>query len=195
MDTFKIVLGSLASIIALGSYLPYFRDIFKASTKPHAFSWLIWTLLDVIAFAAQVVEKGGAGTWVTGVSAVFCFAIFILALKKGEKKFVLFDWISLAGALLALLLWLLTNDPTLSVILVTITDAIGYLPTFRKGYLKPYEETLILFGLSAVKFVFGIMALETFTLATWLYPASLVLTNTVFVVMVLIRRKQVRALA
>jgi hypothetical protein len=190
MIDYKESLGLIAILIGLVSYVPYFINIFRGKTKPHAFSWLIWAVLTGIAFAAQVTEKGGAGSWVTGVTALACFFIFVLALFKGFRHFPVFDWLTLAIACVSIIIWKLTNDPTISVILITVIDAIGFLPTFRKGFMRPFEETATTFTLSAIKFVPALFALESFTIATWLYPASLVLMNGLFVCMLLIRRKQ-----
>ena len=192
MTDFRVVLGLIATIIALAGYIPYFKNILTGKTKPHAFSWLIWSILTGIAFAAQVVENAGPGAWVTGFTALGCFTIFILSLFKGKRSFVLFDWFALVASLVALLLWWLTKDPTMSVILITLTDAIAFLPTFRKAFYKPYEETATTFALSGLKFFIALFALETIIISTWLYPASLVVMNWLFVALVLLRRKHVK---
>jgi len=185
----KEILGYAATLIGIIGYVPYFINIFANKTKPHAFSWLVWSILTGIAFAAQLTENAGPGSWVTGLTAVACFIIFLLALFKGERRFSLFDWISLTVALFSIVLWWMTRNPTISIILVTIIDAVGFLPTFRKGFHKPFEETATTFALSAIKFAPAIFALEAYTIATWLYPASLIVMNGLFVVMILIRRK------
>jgi hypothetical protein len=192
MTEYREILGALAVAIGLAGYVPYFRDIFRGKTKPHAFSWLVWSVLTGIAFAAQVTENAGAGSWITGITALACFAIFLLALVRGQRSFPVFDWISLIIAFVSMLLWWVTKEPTVSVILVSLIDAIGFLPTFRKGFQKPFEETAITFALSAIKFIPALIALETYTISTWLYPASLVLMNGLFVIMLLIRRNHMR---
>lgn len=87
-------------------------------------------------------------------------------------------------------LWAITDSPLTAVILITIIDALGFAPTFRKAYHKPQEETMITFVLSAVKFVIAIAALSNYSTVTVLYPASLVLMNGLFVAMLIVRRKQ-----
>lgn len=186
----KTLLGITATLLALYSYIPYFRDIFAGKTKPHAFSWLVWFLLTAIAFAAQVKDDGGAGAWVTGFTAIIAFIIFITAITRGEKSITKSDWLCLVGSFLAMGLWAITDSPLTAVILITIIDALGFAPTFRKAFHKPQEETLITFALSAVKFVIAIAALGNYSAVTVLYPASLVLMNGLFVVMLIIRRKQ-----
>jgi hypothetical protein len=115
-------------------------------------------------------------------------AVFILALKKGTRHFDRFDWFTLLAALLSIIVWKFTKDPTFSVIIVTIIDAIGFIPTYRKGYWKPNEENISLYSFSAIKYIFSLFALRSYSLATWLFPASLILTNGLFVIMLVIRR-------
>jgi hypothetical protein len=187
----KTALGILATVMAFVSYIPYIRNMLSGKTKPHAFSWLVWGMLTAIAFVGQVSEGAGPGAWVTGFTACVSFFIFVTALRTGEKDIAKSDWLSLVGAGIAMLLWWATSDPLIAVILITVIDALGFFPTFRKSYHKPYEETAITFAISGLKFVVAIIALENLTPTTWLYPASLVLMNGIFVVMLLIRRKQV----
>lgn len=177
--------------MTLTGYFFYFRDIFANKTKPHAFSWLVWAALTGIAFFAQLSDHAGPGAWVTATTAAISVVIFLLAIKKGEKNITLSDKLNLLGAAVALGLWFITSNPLLSVILITVVDFLGFVPTIRKSYRKPHEETLIHYVLAGLKFVLAIAALETYTLTTWLYPASLVAANLFFVVMLVVLRRKI----
>jgi len=190
---YKNVLGVIAVVVAFVSYIPYFRNIFSGKTKPHAFSWLVWGILNAIAFSGQIHDKGGAGAWSVGLTAAVMFFIFAVSLKRGEKDIKPFDWFCLIGAIVALVPWLLTNEPLISVILITVIDALGFLPTVRKSYIRPHQETMTTFLLSTVKYSLVVIALQRYTLVTVLFPLSLVIMNGLFVAMLLIRRKQVSA--
>ncbi|MDP4008330.1 MAG: hypothetical protein Q8P68_04015 [Candidatus Peregrinibacteria bacterium] len=187
--TDKELLGIIALIISIIGYIPYIRGIFRGKTHPHAFSWLIWGLITGIAFAAQVSDRGGAGTWSTGLSAFLCLLIFVLALKKGEKDITITDWISLAFGLLAIPLWAITKSPFWSVILITVVDLIGYYPTFRKTYIKPHSENLSMYILGSLKFVVSLFALTNFSFITAFYPLVIVAANIIFIFMVVWRRQ------
>ena len=186
----QIFLGVLATLIGLVSYIPYFRDIFNGKTKPHFFSWFIWALLTGIAFFAQVTENAGPGAWVTGLTAFICLLIAILALSKGEREITKSDWLCFVSALIGIIVWIKTDNPFFAVILVTLVDAVAYIPTFRKSYYRPQEETLIEYELATLKFFIALFALQSLSVSTWLYPVSLVLTNGAFVVMNIVRRNQ-----
>jgi hypothetical protein len=93
-------------------------------------------------------------------------------------------------ALLAIVIWYITDNALYSVLLITLVDALWFYPTFRKSYYRPFQETLSTYLLSGTKFIFSIIALTNYTLITYLYPLSLVIMNFVFVIMLLIRRKK-----
>lgn len=191
MLSYKIILGIIATIISLIAYIPYFRDIFKGKTKPHAFTWLVWFILTTIAFAGQLSEGAGAGAWATGSISAASLAIFILSLKKGEKNITISDKFSLFGAFFAIYLWYLTKDPLASIVLIIIIEVLSFYPTIRKSIQKPFEETLSTYVLVGSSFVLATVAIENYLLTTWLYPSALVLLNFGFAIMLIIKRKKV----
>jgi len=186
----KELLGISAVVIGFIGYVPYFRTIFSGKTKPHAFTWLVWGILTAIAFGGQIVGDGGAGAWVTGFTAFISFTVFGLAIVKGKRDFPLVDWLCLGGCTVALALWAITKDPLLAIILITIIDMLAFIPTFRKSYSMPYSEPAFTYALSGLKFLVSFFALQQLSMVTVLYPASLVLTNGAFLVLLLVRRKQ-----
>ncbi|MFZ1812578.1 MAG: hypothetical protein WAU02_03620 [Candidatus Saccharimonadales bacterium] len=191
MNDYKTYISLVAVIVAFISYIPYFKNIFSGKTKPHAFSWLIWSILNAIAFAGQLYDSGGVGAWAVGFTAIALITIFLLALRYGEKDIKPFDWYCLAGAGASLILWAFAKDPLGSVILITLIDALGFLPTVRKAYRRPHQETLVTFVLSTIKYFLVLVALQHYSVVTVLFPLSLVIMNGLFVIMLVFRRKKV----
>lgn len=190
MFEYKIILGIVAVIISFVSYVPYFRDIILKKTKPHAFTWLVWAILIGIAFFGQIFEGGGPGAWVTCFTAIVSLVIFFIAFKRGEKEITFSDKLSLVGAGFALVLWYITHNPLASILLIILIDAFGFYPTFRKSYYKPHEETISTYFLGGLKFAISILALQHYSLVTYLYPAYLVFMNFGLVIYLIIRRKE-----
>lgn len=189
MLDYKTVFGYLAGILIIAGYVPYFISIFKNKTKPHAFSWFVWGLLLGTAGWVQYAEGAGIGSLGTLLGSLACLSVFVLALIKGDRKFSRFDWIMLTTSLGTFVLWRITKEATLAAVLVTLTDAFGFIPTYRKGFLRPFEENLGPYFLGAVATFFGLLSIEQYSVATWLYPASLMVTDTTFGTMLLIRRR------
>ena len=189
MDSLKPYFGVIAVCLGLAAYIIYIHSTLKNKIKPHAFSWLLWTLTTAIVFIAQVAKGGGAGSWSTGFTCVVCFAIGVISLFKYDKAYSLSDILFIGVALLALIPWFFTKDPTASVVLIASIDVLGYGPTLRKSYYYPDEEKAISFGLNSVKHLFSFLALQNYVVATWIYPASQIFMNGLVVALILIRRR------
>lgn len=190
MEYFKPYFGVTAVCLGLCAYIFYISSTLRNKTKPHAFSWLLWTLTTAIVFTAQITKGGGAGSWSTGFTCIVCLAIGIISLFKYDKAYSLSDILFISVALLALLPWFFTKNPTASVILIASIDVVGYGPTLRKSYYYPDEENAISFGLNSIKHLFSFLALQNYIVATWIYPASQIFMNGLVVVLLLIRRRQ-----
>ncbi len=186
----KEVLGFAASGIAVVGYVLYAQSVLRDRSKPHIFSWFIWGLISGIAFAVQVAERAGPGAWSTAVGAVGCLLVFALGLRHGSRTFSRFDWVCLVLSLLAVGLWVITDVPLTAAILVTMADAIAYVPTYRKGFRLPFEEHMAPYIIGAIIPMLAIPAIERYVVANWLSPASLVITNAAFVAMILLRRRR-----
>jgi len=89
-------------------------------------------------------------------------------------------------------LWAVVKTPLYSVILVTVADFFGFIPTLRKTYFRPYEETLSTYALSGAKYGIALFAMNNISLITSLYPLYLIVANGVFVVLAIIRRRQIK---
>lgn len=187
----KELFGAAATGIAIIGYLLYMRSVFQGKSRPHAFSWFLWGVISVITFAVQFAEGAGAGSWVTAAGGIGCLSVFALALSKGTRRFSRFDWICLTLALMGVGLWVSTDVPLTAAVMVTIADAIAYVPTYAKGFRLPFEEHLAPFVIGAIIPLLAIPAIERYVLANWLSPVSLVITNAAFVAMILLRRRLV----
>jgi hypothetical protein len=186
------IYGGLAVVFALVSYVPYFLATLKGTNKPHAFSWVLWSLLTWIAFAIQASSGAGPGAWASGATAICCVAIAVVSFKHGEKGVTRGDWAAFVTGLLAIPLWIATKDPAASALLVTFVDLAGFYPTFRKSWRKPRQEMVSTHLLSMIKHLLSIAALEAVSIPTAFYPASLFVANVLLSGMILLRRAGAR---
>jgi hypothetical protein len=180
--------GIISVVVALVAYPPYLKSVLQKRTKPHVFSWVIWTLLTWIAFAIQVFSGAGPGAWATGFTAFCTTIIAIVSLRHGEKNITRSDWATFIASLLTIPLWIAAKDPTASAILVTVIDCFGFYPTFRKSWHKPHEEFVTTHFLSLIKHALSIFALTTISIPTAFYPAALLVMNILLVGMIAGRR-------
>ena len=184
----KVIFAVSSSLVGIACFVPFIRDIFRGSTQPHSYTWFIWTILQTTGVIAMLSAGAGIGAASLAIGAGLCAFIFLLSLKYGTHNIKTFDTICLIGALIAIAVYFLLHDALLSVIIVSLTDFIGFLPTFRKSYEEPHTETAVTYVLSSISSVLALGALVQFTLTTSLYLISLIITNGLCALIILMRR-------
>jgi hypothetical protein len=193
MYLYKVFFSATAIALLLVAYYPYIQSVLRRQTKPHVFSWLIWGLTTSIAFFAQLADDAGIGAWPTAISGTITLYVAFLAYQhRSDNTIAPIDWVFFIMALSSLPLWYFTENPFWAILILTITDLLGFMPTFRKAYISPYEEQLTFFALMAIRNCMAIAALEHYSATTILFPASIVVTCSCFVIMVSIRRSMLQ---
>jgi len=192
MFDIKAAISIVAIILTFIGYIPYLRDTFNGKTIPHIYTWFIWGFVTAIAYALQVNAGAGVGSWVTLAVVIISAIIFLMSLRNGKKDITTLDTFFLILSFIALFLWLAAKQPVLSVILVSSIDILGFVPTIRKSWNKPYTETLFSYELSAFRHGISILALQQYNIVTWLYPFTWTIANVLFSMMLIVRREQIK---
>ncbi len=186
---FKPLLSVLATLLTFIAFYPYIKSIYQKKITPHVFSWVIWGSTTLIVFFAQYEAKGGIGTIPIGISGLITFFIAYLSYRKrGDINITNLDWFFLILAFSSLPFWYFSSNPLLAVIVLTVVDLAGFGPTVRKAYSHPYEENISFFGLFALRNGLVVVAMETYSLTTILFPAAVGLACVLLIVLLLIRR-------
>lgn len=191
MQEVKTIISIIAVLLTFIGYVPYVRDTLQGKTKPHVYTWFIWGFVTAIAFALQVSAGAGVGSWMTLAVVIMMFSIFALGMFNGKKDITRIDTLFFVLSFMALFLWLVAKQPILSIIFVSMTDMLGFIPTIRKSWNKPYSETLFSYEMNTFRHGIGVLALQTYSIVTWLYPVTWTVANGLFSLMLIIRRRQV----
>lgn len=179
-----------ASLLAVIGNVPYFIDVLKNKIQPHPYTWFIWSLVSCVVFFGQVAKGAGIGAMPTAFSEIFTILIFLFSIKNGFKNVNKIDHLFLAIALLGLIPWWLTKDPTLSVVIVVTIDLVAFIPTLRKTYIRPETESPILFVTNALRHFLALFSLYSYNIATTLHSIAMIVTNTLMAVFILRKGKR-----
>ncbi|HZZ12987.1 MAG TPA: hypothetical protein VFE79_20065 [Paraburkholderia sp.] len=182
--------GIIGSVVSIFAAVPYGYAIYRRTIRPHVFSWLIWSVVTAIAAAGQFVAGAGPSAWCTAAIAVTCILTLAASLFRGERSWAKLDWIFLGIALSAIPIWVLTQDPTLSICLVTLIELAALAPTVRKIVRDPWSENLTYFLLCVLKYALAVLALKTWSVAVAFYPTVNIVAS-VGVCVLMIARRQV----
>lgn len=185
----KTTLVVIACILALVGNVPYLLNVVKGRVKPHPYTWFVWTIVSCVVFFGQLAKGAGIAVIATGVSEIFTLVIFLFSLKYGFKNPPKADKYFLGFALLGLIPWFLTKDPTISVITVVLIDLVAFIPTLRKTYRLPKSETHVLYGSNVLRHSLILTTLGAYNIATVLHSISMIITNSIMVILIKNQKK------
>lgn len=183
-ETFAII----AALLAIAGNIPYLRDIWKERVQPHPYTWFVWTIVSGIIFFGQVAKGAGIGALPTAASEIFTLIIFLFSLKYGFKGIVKTDTIFLIIAIFGIIPWLLTKDPTISVVIAVGIDLAAFVPTLRKTWRQPATETPLLYGSNVLRHMLALFSLQSYNIATTLHSIAMITTNTLMTWIILVRK-------
>jgi len=177
-----------ASIVAIGGNIPYLRDAITKRVTPHPYTWFVWTIVSGITLFGQIAKGAGIGALPTAVAELFTVGIFFYSLQYGFKNVVKSDNYFLAAALLGLIPWAITKDPTASVIVAVSIDLIAFVPTIRKTWRKPKTETPQLYGANVIRHILTLLSLSSYNIATVLHSIAMIITNTIMTSIIIFKK-------
>lgn len=185
----RSVMTGFAIFLTFYAYIPYIQGIRLGKIRPHVFSWIIWGVTTFIVFFAQVAGNGGLGAFPIGVSGIITSLVAYFAYRKrGDIDITKSDWFFFGLALSSLPFWFYFSNPLAAVVVLSLADILGFIPTFRKGYVLPNSEPLGFYLIFLFRNFLAILALAEWNFTTLLFPTSAGIACLVFVIMVKIRK-------
>ncbi|MBI2474271.1 MAG: hypothetical protein HYV68_01080 [Candidatus Taylorbacteria bacterium] len=171
MTDWHLILGIISGVIGAASIVPYVYDILYGTTRPNIVTSSVWTLLQGIVVAAQ--WSAGA-SWSIILPAVLCFNtafVTVLCLRGyGYKNYGLIDKLCFVLALLAIVLWQITANPLVGLLLAIVADLLATVPTIVKTYKEPRSESLPAWLMSIVASVLALISTTRLDVANVAYP-------------------------
>ena len=119
---------------------------------------------------------------------MFTITIFLFSLRYGFKYVAKADKYYLAAALLGLIPWAISDDPTLSVIIAVAIALIAFVPTIRKTWQSPRTETPPPYAANVLRHVLTLLSLQAYNVATTLHSIAMIITNTIMTSIILFKK-------
>jgi hypothetical protein len=189
----KETVAIIAAIFAFVGNISYLTDIVKGRVQPHPYTWFIWSIVSMTTFFGGLAKGAGIGALPTGVAEGFTIIIFLFSLrnllqgKMGAIRTI--DHYFLAVALIGLIPWAITKDPTISVIIVVSIDVIAFIPTLRKTWAHPHTEQPLLYEMNVARHILTLFSLGAYNIATTFHSIAMICTNTTMTAFIKRRKK------
>ena len=182
-------LGVLSVALAVLAAVIYIAQTLRGEVRPHPLSWFLFGVLSVTGYWVQRDQGARQGSWTLLAMTVICFLFVAVSVARGERSFSRQEWAFVVAAGAVFATYMFTHDANVAAALTTAIDALGYGPTFTRGWSFPRKDSATSFALNGVKFVPSLMAMEPISFATSFYPATLLVLNTAVAIMLLMRRR------
>ena len=183
----KDIFLALSALIAVGSVIPYVRNIIRGTTKPNLVTWMTWTLLTGIATAAELAGGEMVTAIYTGAITLSTLLVVVVGLRRGFVSYTRFDAVCQFAAIAGIIIWQLFDSPTIAVWATISIDLVGALPTIRHAWYAPGEETWQTYAITTVSGVFAVAALTSYTVLSMSYPLYLIITDTLIAALIVLR--------
>lgn len=169
----------LSGALVVAGFVLYLVDTLKGKTTPRKSTWIIFLVLDGIAFAGMWMEHKLNGQIFASV-VVAAFSM-VLAFRYGKSGWTTRDKLCLGGAAGALLLWWLSGDAVVGIFVSMSVLVLGAIPMLIETWEDPGSEDRIawlIYWLSCVAMLLGI---REWTLAEASQPVAFTIIETTMV--------------
>ena len=184
----KVVIAIIAALLAFIGNISYLKDVIAGKVVPHPYTWFIWSIVSMTTFFGGLAKGAGIGALPTGVAEGFTILIFLFSLKylfqRKTGHIRMIDNYFLLAALLGLITWILTNDPTISVVIVVLIDIVAFIPTLRKTWHHPETEKPLLYEMNVARHVLTLFSLQSYNIATTVHSIAMICVNTVMTIFI-----------
>jgi hypothetical protein len=191
LGPWRDALGVLSVVLAVLAAAIYILQTLRGEVRPHPLSWFVFGTLSLTGYWVQRDEGARQGSWALLAMTVICFLFVAVSVARGERSFSRQEWAFVVASGAVFIIYLFTGEANVAAALTTLVDALGYGPTFTRGWSFPRKDSAASFALNAAKFVPSLMAMDPISFATSFYPAALLVLNSAVSIMLIMRRRAV----
>jgi hypothetical protein len=178
----------LSTIFAIISPIIGITSTLKGTFKPQRMTRFLIMVVSFL-FVGTLLAQGDKNSIVIAVAQTIGSAIiFFLSLKRGLGGSAKLDFIVLVAAIISLIVWKSTNNPTLGLIMSIATDLIGFTPTLIKAWQLPHSEDWRFYCSDVLASTFSLLSITTPDIKVWIFPIYILFINTLSVAVILFRQ-------
>lgn len=166
---YQQVAGLVSAILIMANMGWYLLRTIRGEIRPHVFTNLVNGLVTLIVFVGMLSLESGPAAWRTGLMGVLCILVAAATARQGIGYVSRSDVVMLVAALAAIPIWKMTESPDYAIAWILFIEASAVVPSFRKAYELPHEDSPLVWSLSGVSQLLALVALENPTWSVVLY--------------------------
>ena len=181
--------GLLAAALSAADTVPYLRDTLRGSTVPHRGTWLVWSVLGVVAVESQRADGARWSLVPLVMQATGTLLVLALSVWLGSGGLNRTDTALIAVAAAGVAGWATVDEPVVATTCVIVADLVAALMMLPKTWRDPESETQATFVLAALSGALAVGAVGSVSVRLVAYPAYFMLVNAALAWVIAHRRR------
>jgi hypothetical protein len=173
---YLVLVGAIVNLFGIASYI---KETLRGNTKPNRITWLLWSVAPLIATAAAFsdgVRWAALPVFISGFGPLLVLLASFVN-KKSYWKLEKFDYLCGLFSILALVLWVITKEPAIAIILTIASDGFAAIPTLIKLWKYPETETADAYTAGLFSSLTSFVAIRAWSFTSVAFPVYLVMMN------------------
>jgi hypothetical protein len=185
---YLVFVGVFIHLLGISDYI---KDTIKGKTKPNRITWLLWSIAPLIGAFASIANGFSLALIPVFSLGLAPFLVFIASFSNKNAYWELkkLDYICGLFAVLALLLWAITNNPMTAVIFAIFSDIFAGIPTLIKIWKFPQTETLTPYTTGFISSITALFAIKLWSFNETTFPIYLILIQALYLAVFILRKK------
>jgi hypothetical protein len=167
----------VAIVVASISNVLYAYAMVRGEVRPNRMTWILWGLIPLITFGAELSEGVGVRSLLTLSAGVGPFVIVLLSFTVADAywKTTRLDLLCASVSILALAVWAITRHGAIAIVFALAADLMAAIPTLRKAYRDPRSEHALAYVLIVVSGVITMLTISDWYFANYAFPLYITL--------------------
>lgn len=176
LDPRFVIFASLFNIVGSAVYA---YKTFKGETKPNRVTWLLWIIIPMIAFFAELQEGVGLQSLMTFMIGFGPLLVFIASFlnKQSYWQMSKLDWACGILSIAALVAWKVSGHGDVAIAFSLLADGLAGLPTLIKSWKEPLSEHYAPYLASAISAGITLLTITDWTFASYAFPVYILITG------------------
>ncbi len=176
LDPHFVIFASLFNIVGSAVYA---YKTFKGETKPNRVTWLLWIIIPMIAFFAELQEGVGLQSLMTFMIGFGPLLVFIASFlnKQSYWQMSKLDWACGILSIVALVAWQVSGHGDVAIAFSLLADGLAGLPTLIKSWKDPQSEHYAPYLAGAISAGITLLTITNWTFANYAFPVYILCTG------------------
>jgi hypothetical protein len=161
--------STLAFLLSLGAIAPYVWNVATGKVTTTLSTWVAWALMNA-ALLAGIISAGGM-SWQVLAFVVGNLSVVAAGIYSGAQlKLTKLDIGCLGIVILAIIMWAVSGNPVVGVVMSTVGLAAGVVPLLKHVWENPEQEFMYPWAIFALGSIFALLGVTTPSISTLLPP-------------------------